>query len=246
MENEGGFINRYPKQAKTNAALRIHSRNNTAVTAPPTANVNAVNTAANSDIDLHGQPANPPPPEECLLREQDRYMPIANVIRIMRRILPPHAKISDDAKETVQECVTEFIGFVTGEANYRCHNEQRKTVTAEDVISSLGKLGFDNYVPPLKIYMHRYREKENQRSSAQREPNVRSGGSDDGVEVGVVDYGPLGVDGVGPIGPATAAYNLGPQQAYYDPLMNVFRINYPDSGGSSSSQANQSGFDPFA
>ncbi|KAB2614414.1 nuclear transcription factor Y subunit B-1-like [Pyrus ussuriensis x Pyrus communis] len=84
---------------------------------------------------------------QCLVREQDRYMPIANVIRIMRRILPPHAKISDDAKETMQEC-----------ANERCQREQRKTVTAEDVLWAMGKLGFDNYVEPLTIYLQRYRE----------------------------------------------------------------------------------------
>ncbi|KAL3519262.1 hypothetical protein ACH5RR_017411 [Cinchona calisaya] len=41
---------------------------------------------------------------DCAVREQDRFMPIANVIRTMCKILPPHAKISDDAKETVQEC----------------------------------------------------------------------------------------------------------------------------------------------
>jgi histone H3/H4 len=29
----------------------------------------------------------------AVVREQDRLMPIANVIRIMRRVLPPHAKI---------------------------------------------------------------------------------------------------------------------------------------------------------
>ena len=30
---------------------------------------------------------------ECIVREQDRFMPIANVIRIMRKILPPHASL---------------------------------------------------------------------------------------------------------------------------------------------------------
>ncbi|CAN1174364.1 Nuclear transcription factor Y subunit B-9 [Linum perenne] len=99
-----------------------------------------------------------------MLREQDQYMPIANVIRIMRRILPPHAKISDDAKETVQECVSEYISFVTGEANERCQREQRKTVTAEDVIWAMGKLGFDNYVDPLSLFLARYRENEGDRS----------------------------------------------------------------------------------
>lgn len=82
-------------------------------------------------------------------------MPIANVIRIMRRILPPRAKISDDSKQTIQECVSEFISFVTGEANERC---QRKTITAEDVLWAVSKLGFDDYIEPLTFYLHRYRE----------------------------------------------------------------------------------------
>ena len=48
-------------------------------------------------------------------REQDRYLPIANISRIMKKALPPNAKIAKDAKETVQECVSEFISFVTSE-----------------------------------------------------------------------------------------------------------------------------------
>ncbi|KAL0693252.1 hypothetical protein Bca4012_060432 [Brassica carinata] len=101
--------------------------------------------------------------EECTVREQDRFMPIANVIRIMRRILPAHAKISDDSKETIQECVSEYISFVTGEANERCQREQRKTITAEDVLWAMSKLGFDDYIEPLTLYLHRYREMEGDR-----------------------------------------------------------------------------------
>jgi len=37
-------------------------------------------------------------------REQDRFLPIANVTRITKKALPTNAKISKDAKETVQEC----------------------------------------------------------------------------------------------------------------------------------------------
>ncbi|KAG2653809.1 nuclear transcription factor Y subunit B-3-like [Panicum virgatum] len=102
-----------------------------------------------------GQQQAPPP-----IREQDRLMPIANVIRIMRRVLPSHAKISDDAKETIQECVSEYISFITGEANERCQREQRKTITAEDVLWAMSRLGFDDYVEPLSVYLHRYREFE--------------------------------------------------------------------------------------
>lgn len=52
------------------------------------------------------------------LREQDRLLPIANVGRIMKLAVPPSAKISKEAKESVQECVSEFITFVSSEYEY--------------------------------------------------------------------------------------------------------------------------------
>ena len=33
----------------------------------------------------------------------------------MKKALPANAKIAKDAKETVQECVSEFISFITSE-----------------------------------------------------------------------------------------------------------------------------------
>ncbi|KAL3851114.1 hypothetical protein ACJIZ3_012996 [Penstemon smallii] len=100
-------------------------------------------------------------------------MPIANVIKIMRKILPSHAKIADDAKETIQECVTEFIGFITSEANGRCHRDYRITITPEDVISTMGTLGFDNYVEPLTIYLNKIRNQESECNSLQHFPFVK-------------------------------------------------------------------------
>jgi hypothetical protein len=35
----------------------------------------------------------------------------------MKNALPDNAKIAKDAKECVQECVTEFIAFITSEGN---------------------------------------------------------------------------------------------------------------------------------
>ena len=51
------------------------------------------------------------------VREQDRFLPIANISRIMKKALPANAKIAKDAKETVQECVSEFISFITSECD---------------------------------------------------------------------------------------------------------------------------------
>ncbi|KAL5712865.1 hypothetical protein ACHQM5_014989 [Ranunculus cassubicifolius] len=99
------------------------------------------------------------------VKEQDRLLPIANVGRIMKQILPPNAKISKEAKETMQECVSEFISFVTGEASDKCHKEKRKTINGDDLCWSLGSLGFDNYSDPLKRYLNRYREYEGEKAS---------------------------------------------------------------------------------
>jgi histone H3/H4 len=42
-------------------------------------------------------------------------LPIANVSRIMKRALPENAKVAKDAKQCVQEAVSEFISFITSE-----------------------------------------------------------------------------------------------------------------------------------
>ena len=118
------------------------------------------------------------------LREQDRFLPIANIAKIMKKAIPDTGKVSTfvlarcspeislilsvlyaslsqiakDARECVQECVSEFISFITSEASERCYLEKRKTINGEDILFAMTTLGFDNYVEPSKIYLQKYRE----------------------------------------------------------------------------------------
>ncbi|XP_026461882.1 nuclear transcription factor Y subunit beta [Ctenocephalides felis] len=97
------------------------------------------------------------------LREQDRFLPIANIAKIMKKSIPENSKmiqnkIAKDARECVQECVSEFISFITSEASDRCQVEKRKTINGEDILFAMSALGFDNYVEPLKLYLQKYRE----------------------------------------------------------------------------------------
>lgn len=85
-------------------------------------------------------------------------IPIANVLRIMKNALPENAKIAKEAKECVQECVSEFISFITSEASEKCQQEKRKTVNGEDVLFAMTSLGFENYGETLKIYLAKYRD----------------------------------------------------------------------------------------
>ncbi|QDS68058.1 hypothetical protein FKW77_009796 [Venturia effusa] len=95
---------------------------------------------------------------EVEVKEQDRWLPIANVARIMKSALPENAKIAKEAKECMQECVSEFISFITSEASEKCQQEKRKTVNGEDILFAMTSLGFENYSEALKIYLARYRE----------------------------------------------------------------------------------------
>ena len=92
------------------------------------------------------------------INTQDRYLPIANIARIMKNTLPDNAKIAKDSKETVQECVSEFISFITSEASDKCLQEKRKTINGDDLLWAMSTLGFDKYVEPLKVYLAKYRE----------------------------------------------------------------------------------------
>ncbi|KAK3678232.1 transcriptional activator hap3 [Vermiconidia calcicola] len=100
----------------------------------------------------------PIPGYDFEVKEQDRWLPIANVARIMKMALPENAKIAKEAKECMQECVSEFISFITSEASEKCQQEKRKTVNGEDILFAMTSLGFENYGEALKIYLARYRE----------------------------------------------------------------------------------------
>ncbi|KAH8148190.1 uncharacterized protein LAJ45_07642 [Morchella importuna] len=112
----------------------------------------------------------PPPVFDFEVKEQDRWLPIANVARIMKTALPENAKIAKEAKECMQECVSEFISFITSEASEKCQQEKRKTVNGEDILFAMTSLGFENYAEALKIYLAKYRERN------QSEGGSRGGG----------------------------------------------------------------------
>lgn len=91
----------------------------------------------------------------------------------MKKGLPSNAKITKDAKETVQECVSEFISFITSEcgarytiysqlelanrASDKCQRERRKTINGDDLLWAMSTLGFEDYIHPLKMYLQGYR-----------------------------------------------------------------------------------------
>ena len=82
-----------------------------------------------------------------VLRDQDRFLPMTNLVRIMKKNLPADAKISKDSKECIQEIASEFISFVTSEAADVCAEQKRKTINSEDIFTAMERLGLGMYNP---------------------------------------------------------------------------------------------------
>ncbi|KAJ3669146.1 hypothetical protein LUZ60_011096 [Juncus effusus] len=122
-------------------------------------------------------------------REQDRFLPIANISRIMKKAIPANGKIAKDAKETVQECVSEFISFITSEASDKCQREKRKTINGDDLLWAMSTLGFEDYIDPLKLYLQKYREGD-KTSSGRGDGSKKDGGN--GSQVGGPSSQPMG------------------------------------------------------
>eukprot|EP01068_Selenidium_serpulae_P012968 Selendium_serpulae@DN5904_c0_g1_i1.p1 len=88
----------------------------------------------------------------------EQMLPMANISRIMKRMLPENAKISKDAKVCLHTCVFEFLLFVTAEASDTCLQERRKTLNGDDIIRALDSLGFDRFLLPMRCYLTKWRE----------------------------------------------------------------------------------------
>jgi len=136
-------------------------------------------TEADDLQDAHQEDGNDSEDGIDQIRDQDRFLPIANVAKIMKTSIPENAKIAKDAKECVQECVSEFVSFVTSEASDRCHQEKRKTINGEDLLFAMSTLGFDSYVEPLKIFLSKYRDsiKVGEKSVVQKRESFDGDGS---------------------------------------------------------------------
>ncbi|MFO0001617.1 MAG: nuclear transcription factor Y subunit beta, partial [bacterium] len=72
--------------------------------------------------------------------------------------LPSDTKISKEARECVQECVSEFIAFITCEACEITSAEKRKTINGDDVIKSMRELNFVEYIDNVEHYNKLYRD----------------------------------------------------------------------------------------
>jgi histone H3/H4 len=92
----------------------------------------------------------------------------------MRKWLPPDAVVSSASKELMRKCVVELIAFVTSEACDLARDEERATLTGDDIVRAARKLGFRDYEAPLTQFLAAYR-------AAQQRPSPSAAAHGDSV-----------------------------------------------------------------
>ncbi|KAL5207065.1 hypothetical protein ABZP36_031500 [Zizania latifolia] len=97
-------------------------------------------------------------------------LPIANLVRLMKKVLPGNAKIGGTAKCLTHDCVGGFVGFVSDEASERVSAEHRRTVGPDDWVGAFHTLGFDRFAEPMTTYIHGYRDQFERTGGNRRVP----------------------------------------------------------------------------
>ncbi|XP_057303757.1 protein Dr1-like [Hydractinia symbiolongicarpus] len=93
-------------------------------------------------------------------QEDDLSLPRAAVNKMIKEMIPM-IRVSNDARELVLNCCTEFIHLIASEANEICNKQTKKTISPEHVILALESLGFQDYIKDVEDVYQQFK-KQNQ------------------------------------------------------------------------------------
>ncbi|XP_068752003.1 protein Dr1-like [Montipora capricornis] len=104
--------------------------------------------------------------------DDDVTLPRAAVNKMIKEMIP-HVRVSNDARELILNCCTEFIHLVSSEANEICNRQLKKTILPEHVFQALQGLGFNSYIEEVKSVLQECKtQAANKRRASTRLENL--------------------------------------------------------------------------
>ena len=105
-------------------------------------------------------------------QEDDVTLPRAAVNKLIKEMIP-NVRVSNDARELILNCCTEFIHLVSSEANEVCKQRAKKTIAPEHIIDALKSLGFTSYVQDVQsVYTDYKKQATSKRRGSNRLENL--------------------------------------------------------------------------
>ncbi|XP_017060593.2 DNA polymerase epsilon subunit 3 [Drosophila ficusphila] len=91
-------------------------------------------------------------------RIEDLNLPNAVIARLIKESLPESASVSKEARAAIARAASVFAIFVTSSSTALAHKQNHKTITAKDILQTLGELDFESFVPSLTQDLEVYRK----------------------------------------------------------------------------------------
>jgi len=98
-------------------------------------------------------------------QEDDLSLPRAAVNKMIKEMIPM-IRVSNDARELLLSCCTEFIHLIASEANDICNQQTKKTISPEHVIAALESLGFHDYVEDVESVYQQFKTQAQSRKKS--------------------------------------------------------------------------------
>ena len=81
---------------------------------------------------------------------EDLNLPNAVIMRIIKDALPDGVAVSKEARSAMAKAASVFVLYATSTANALAQRNKKKTVNAQDVLTALQDMEFENFVEPLQ------------------------------------------------------------------------------------------------
>ncbi|CAG2111502.1 unnamed protein product [Medioppia subpectinata] len=96
--------------------------------------------------------------------DEELTIPRAAMNKLIKELLPD-IRVANDSRELILQCCSEFIHCITSEANTICESQQKKTMSAEHVLTALDKLGFSHYKSEAQSVVNDCKRKRRRQST---------------------------------------------------------------------------------
>jgi len=105
-------------------------------------------------------------------RPEDLNLPNAVVTRIIKDAIPDGVAVSKEARLAISKAASVFVLYATSCSNNFALKNKRKTINAQDVLSAMEDMEFEQFIEPLQQCQEAFRQEKSEKKTQKREKVV--------------------------------------------------------------------------
>jgi len=102
-------------------------------------------------------------------RPEDLNLPNAVVTRIIKDAIPEGVAVSKEARLAISKAASVFVLYATSCSNNFALKGKRKTINAQDVLSAMEDMEFEQFIEPLQQCQEAFRQEKKDKISQKKE-----------------------------------------------------------------------------